>query len=1094
MQQGRSQPRLVAGRTRQVKIAQVAPLFESVPPKYYGGTERVVAYLCDGLVKLGHDVTLFASSDSNTEAKLVRCRDQAIRLDECPLKSELAAHLIMLDTLRSRAHEFDIIHFHIDLLPCPLFEEFAERTITTTHGRLDLKELKDFYRRWSHYPLVSISHNQRAPLEFANWLGTVHHGLPLDIYHPVGNPRGDYLAFLGRISPEKRPDVAIRAAQCLQQELRIAAKVDEANTDYFRDTIKPLLSCDRINFIGELADNQKSDFLGNAQALILPVGWPEPFGMVLIEAMACGTPVVACKRGAIPEIIEHGVTGFVVNDESEIVEALKQVKDLNRHKIRQEFERRFSASVMCDNYLNLYRQLLDRKPAVAGSSARDNSAMVIEPADETGSSSSLADSESRMPYKLFALKHRDTFAVADSFGNILGNGDGMFRDDTRVLSEFRLVVGDRPLALLSATISQDNVFFTTHVTNRPLPPLGGRSIPEGVIHLKRSRFLWDECLYERIQLVNYGSHDVSAPIKIHFGADFQDMFEVRGRKRPARGKLLAPGRGDHCVRLCYRGLDDVVRGSVIAFSEQPCQLRNDQAEFVLSLPCNTCVELYMEVGPDRNHSGAAAKPDRARFRQAAAHARRSMRRRGHGGGVLHSGERVFNSWLEHSRSDLALLTTELETGPYPYAGIPWFSTPFGRDAVITAMQMLWFDPTIARGVLAYLARNQAQETSSFRDSAPGKIMHETRKGEMNALKEIPFGLYYGGVDTTPLFVMLAGAYTERTGDLAFIDTIWPALEAAMAWIEQANATGDGFLDYASGEASGLRNQGWKDSEDSIFHADGNFPPSPIALVEVQGYKFAALLSMAALCKRRRDYETSGQWKKKAETMRDAVEKAFWMDDKCFYALALDANRNPCRVRSSNAGHLLFTGLPTAERAAKVTQQLLSSVFDCGWGIRTLATDETRYNPMSYHNGSVWPHDTAICAAGMARYGNRAAAAHILSELFDAAVHFGMRLPELFCGFQRFPGETPIAYPVACLPQAWASGSVFMTLQACLGLSVNGWKNEIQIHQPQLPHGINHLTVRKLPVGDTRVDLTFQRVRERVTVFTEQKGPEVRVLT
>jgi glycogen debranching enzyme/glycosyltransferase involved in cell wall biosynthesis len=1067
-----------------MRIAQVSPLFEAVPPQCYGGTERVVAYLADELVELGHEVTLFASGDSNTRATLVSCRDQSIRLDQSPLKSDLAAHLLMLNDVRQRAAEFDIIHFHLELLPCPLFEDIAEKTLTTTHGRLDYKDLRGFYQRWSRFPLVSISHHQRRPLDFANWIGTVYHGLPLNLYQLPDDRRENYLLFLGRISPEKRPEVAIRAAQRVGMKLKIAAKVDAANVDYFYKTVEPLLEADHVEFIGEVGDEEKRDLLGNAAALIFPVNWPEPFGMVLIEAMACGTPVVACNRGAVPEIVQHGVTGFIVNDEDEISAALQRTADLDRNRIRAEFERRFSASVMANNYVKLYQDILDRRAAVA------TGAYHLSP-DDAAIPTTLTENEFRTPYKLFSLKHNDTFVVADSFGNIIGMGDGFFRDDTRVLSEFRLVLGDKPLSLLSAAISQDNVFFTAHVTNRPLPPLGGRSIPEGVIHLKRSRFLWNERLYERLELVNYGGHEVSAPLKFHFGADFQDMFEVRGRERESRGTLLPPEQRDDHVILRYHGLDDVVRSSVISFSEKPINLSNDYAEFVLSLPCNECVELYVEVGPDY-----VEKTSRRRFRDAAAQARRSMRKRGHGG-VLRCNERVFNSWLEHSRSDLALLTTELATGPYPYAGIPWFSAPFGRDALITAMQVLWFDTRMARGVLSYLASNQAQEISSFQDSAPGKIMHETRKGEMNALKEIPFGLYYGGVDSTPLFVMLAGAYADRTGDLAFIDSIWSALEAAMVWIEiTGDFTGDGFLDYASGEATGLRNQGWKDSEDSIFHANGQIPESPIALVEVQGYKFAALMSMANLAKRRRDRQAAKQWKKKADDIRTAVERAFWMEDKNFYALALDADRKLCQVCTSNAGHLLFSGLPAPERALKVAQQLLSSVFDCGWGIRTLAVDERRYNPMSYHNGSIWPHDTAICAAGMARYGDRAGAAHVLSELFDAAVHFSMRLPELFCGFQRSPGEMPIAYPVACLPQAWASGSVFMTLQACLGLSIDGWKREIHIQHPQLPHGINHLAIRKLAVGETQVDITFQRVRDRIVVFSDKQrgGKGAKVLT
>jgi glycogen debranching enzyme len=429
-----------------------------------------------------------------------------------------------------------------------------------------------------------------------------------------------------------------------------------------------------------------------------------------------------------------------------------------------------------------------------------------------------------------------------------------------------------------------------------------------------------------------------------------------------------------------------------------------------------------------------------------------------------------------------LLTTEFETGPYPYAGIPWFSTPFGRDAIITAWQVLWIEPRLARGVLGYLAAHQAEEVSAFRDSAPGKIMHETRKGEMTRLGELPFGRYYGGVDTTPLFVALACAYADRTGDLAFIDGLWDALRNAVAWIEKfGDSDGDGLIDYARGADTGLSNQNWKDSEDSVFHADGKFPDGPIAVVEVQGYAYAAFKGMADLARRRGESADAERWAARAEHLRTMVEERFWMEDKGFYAMAVDGHGKPCRVRGSNPGHLLFCGLPSPERAAKVAQTLLSAAFNNGFGVRTLAEGEPRFNPMSYHNGSVWPHDTAICAMGLARYGHRDGVVEMTSGLFETAAHYEMRLPELFCGFPRQPGEPPVAYPVACLPQAWAAGSAFMMLQACLGITVDGWAGEIRIQEPRLPIGIDSLSIENLGVGDRLTDLSFEHVGRHVTV-------------
>jgi glycogen debranching enzyme/glycosyltransferase involved in cell wall biosynthesis len=1073
-----------------MKIAQVAPLFETVPPSLYGGTERVIAHLIDALVDLGHEVTLFASGDSITKAHLVNCRAQAIWLDKNSLTCDIAAHLSLLHEVRKRAREFDIIHFHLDMLHFPIFEDIADRTITTLHGRLDFSDYPNLYKRWPQYPLVSISNSQRKPLNFANWANTVYHGLPVNHYKPTPKPDNGYLAFIGRFAPEKQPHVAIRVAQRMGRTIKIAAKVDNNSKRYFAEQIEPMLELPGVDYVGQVGDRDKCDFLGHAQALIFPIAWPEPFGMVMIEAMACGTPIIAWNCGSVPEVVKNGVTGFIVNNEDEAVEALRRVHELDRNRIREEFERRFDSVTMAKNYEDTYQQQSAKKtlPTATGSEAGSQMAAELTGASEPAT---VESDDSTMPYKLLALKDMDTFVVANAMGDIIGKGDGLFRNDTRVLSNWRLMLAEKPLSLLSSDISQDDVFFGAHITNRPLPPLGQSAVPEGIIHIERNRFLWQERLYESVHLVNYGEEEVLAPISLHFGADFRDIFEVRGQKRPARGDVQEPAVHDDHVLLSYCSRDKILHQTAISFSQRPNNLTESSATFELVLPRKETVEIFIEVGPSFEEI-----PTRKRFRDAAAKARRSMRKRRLGGGRIHAPDHIFDGWVQKSRSDLALLTTDLPTGPYPYAGIPWFSTPFGRDAVITAMQMLWFDPRVAQGVLRFLAQNQTDEHSSFRDAAPGKIMHETRKGEMSRMGEVPFGLYYGGVDTTPLFVILANEYADRTANMGFIEEIWPAVESAIDWIEHlGDSNGDGFLDYQSGEASGLRNQGWKDSEDSVFHADGRFPDGPIALSEVQGYKYGALTSMASLCARRGDDESAAYWRKRAEQVRADVEQHFWMEDKEFYGLAIDGHGELCRVRASNAGHLLFVGLPSDERGKKVAQQLVSSRFDSGWGIRTLANDEARYNPMSYHNGSVWPHDTAICAAGIARYGDRAAAARILGELFGAAVHFGMRLPELYCGFQRIPGEIPVAYPVACLPQAWSSGAVFMTLQACLGIHIDAWRKEICITEPELPDGINRIVLRDIAVGDSSVSLVFQRVRDRITVFSHgERNDDIRVIT
>jgi glycogen debranching enzyme len=696
--------------------------------------------------------------------------------------------------------------------------------------------------------------------------------------------------------------------------------------------------------------------------------------------------------------------------------------------------------------------------------------------------------EPRVPQRLYALKDRDTFIVADSHGDIVGAADGLFHDDTRILSQWELILGDRSPTLLSGAVGQDNVYFTSHGLNRAIPAPGGPGMPPGVVHLERKRFLWDERLYERIRLTNYAPEVTDLPLVFRFAADFRDMFEVRGARRRRRGELFPPEVLRQSVCFRYEGLDGVGRTSAVAFSETPDEIGPAEALFRVSLGTEACRELYIEVGDEANEP-----PSRERYRAAAARARFAMRQRRRNGARISTNGRLFNAWIDKSRADLALLTTPMSTGPYPYAGIPWFSTAFGRDGIITAWQILWFEPALAKGVLSYLASWQAQESSAFRDSEPGKIMHETRRGEMASLGEVPFGRYYGGVDTTPLFVALAGAYAERTGDYAQIERWWPALERAAAWlVMMADRHPLSLISYARAMDGGLVNQGWKDSGDSIFHGDGRFPQGPVALVEVQGYAFAAYRTMASLAARRGDAAGAERWSARAQHLRKVVEERFWMPEVGYYGIALDGQNELCRVMTSNPGHLLFTGLPHADRAQLVGERLFSSDFFSGWGLRTLAVHEPRYNPMSYHNGSVWPHDTALSALGLSYYGERAGVVKLTSAMFECATQLEMRLPELYCGFPRAAGEQPVAYPVACLPQAWAAGSVFMLLQACLGLSIDSEGAQVEVRDPALPVGIDRLSINGLRIGDGGIDLTFERQGNRVAVHSNSRGPSLRV--
>jgi glycogen debranching enzyme len=436
----------------------------------------------------------------------------------------------------------------------------------------------------------------------------------------------------------------------------------------------------------------------------------------------------------------------------------------------------------------------------------------------------------------------------------------------------------------------------------------------------------------------------------------------------------------------------------------------------------------------------------------------------------------FNAWVNRSLADLHMLTVQKATGPYPYAGVPWFSTPFGRDGLLTSLECLWCNPAPAWGVLAFLASTQADDAIPERDAAPGKILHEARTGEMAALGEIPFGRYYGSVDATPLFVLLAGAYYERTGDRRFIESIWPNIEAALRWIDNyGDHDRDGFVEYFRQSPVGLMNQGWKDSHDSIFHADGKLAEGPIALCEVQGYVYAAKVYASRLAEMLGRPEQAKELYAQSEALRNRFEKSYWCDEIGTYSLALDGEKRPCRVRTSNPGHCLLTGIVSADRAERVAQVMMAPESYSEWGVRTVAAGEVRYNPMSYHNGSVWPHDNALFASGSARYGLKTPVLKIMTGLFDASRFVDLhRLPELFCGFPRRPGEGPTLYPVACAPQAWSAGAVFLLLQACLGLQISAPESRICFHYPLLPPFLREVQVRDLHVGEATIDLLLIR--------------------
>ncbi|PYK52985.1 MAG: amylo-alpha-1,6-glucosidase [Verrucomicrobia bacterium] len=682
----------------------------------------------------------------------------------------------------------------------------------------------------------------------------------------------------------------------------------------------------------------------------------------------------------------------------------------------------------------------------------------------------IRSSSHRIDVRTRVLKQADTFAVFDRFGDIepFGTGElGIYYQDTRFLCRLTLMLGkDRPL-LLSSTIRDDNAVLAVDATNADVWRNGEILIPQGTLHVFRSKILWEKTCYERLRIHNYGRTAVEFSFSVEFDADFADIFEVRGVRREQRGQRIP-------TQLVQDGFDPPP--SRLTESEAQCKMvleRRGEAIYRCAITCER------DAGP-KNANQMAARNGTANaarlYDKAVTKAVNALRgARAEETDIFTSNEQ-FNDWLNRSVADLHMMRTDTAYGPYPYAGVPWFSTEFGRDGIITALQCLSFDPSLARGVLAYLAATQATTENPAQDAQPGKVLHETRAGEMAALGEIPFKRYYGSIDATPLFVMLAGAYYTRTGDGVFVESIWPNVERALEWIDHyGDVDGDGFVEYARRSKLGLIHQGWKDSHDAVFHADGTSAEGPIALCEVQGYVYAAKLAAAKLAKLFGDDVRARDLSKQAKTLSRRFEESFWCDELSTYALALDGRKQACKVRTSNAGHCLFAGIATQEHARRVAATLTDEASFSGWGIRTVATSEARYNPMSYHNGSVWPHDNSLIAAGFARYDLRESTAIVLAGLLDASLFLDLhRLPELFCGFPRRPGEAPTLYPVACAPQSWASGAVFLLLEACLGLNVSAPDRRVTFSKPILPRFLPKVTIRGLKVGDARVDLLLTR--------------------
>ena len=689
------------------------------------------------------------------------------------------------------------------------------------------------------------------------------------------------------------------------------------------------------------------------------------------------------------------------------------------------------------------------------------------------------------------LKSGDTFLVMDTHGDVgasSGGPDGLFHCDTRHLSRLELTVNEVSPLLLGSNLRDDNALLAIDLTNPDIFSDQRIVMQKDTLHIVRTVFLWRGVAYQRLGLRNFGDRTADLRLRLLFDNDFADLFEVRGLHRERRGIASRKLVGVDQVLLSYHGLDGKARQTRLTFDPPPSKLAVNAATYHLRLAAGAMQPLFVGVECDQLDK----KP--LPFIRALVSARREARAATLGATTVESSNDLFNEILCRSAADLAMLMTDTPQGRYPYAGIPWYSTTFGRDGLITALQMLWWNPSVACGVLRRLAAYQAKTTDPRSDAQPGKILHEMRAGEMAALHEVPFGLYYGSVDATPLFVLLAGAYVERTGDEAVLAEVWPAVQAALQWIDgDGDPDRDDFVEYARATEQGLANQGWKDSHDAVFHADGCLAEGPIALAEVQGYVYAAKRLAASCARRLGQTEFAEKLDAQATRLAERFEAAFWCPEIETYALALDGSKRPCGVRTSNAGQVLFTGIARADRAALVARGLMEPRFNSGWGIRTLARGEARYNPMSYHNGSVWPHDNSLIALGFARYGFTRSVEQVFKGIFRAATYMdSRRLPELFCGFQRQNGRGPTLYPVACSPQAWASATPFSLLESSLGLQFDPRNHEIRLRNPRLPAFLDEVTLRQLRLGRSSVDLRVRRHKDAVSLDILRTSGKVQV--
>jgi glycogen debranching enzyme len=696
-----------------------------------------------------------------------------------------------------------------------------------------------------------------------------------------------------------------------------------------------------------------------------------------------------------------------------------------------------------------------------------------------------------MDYRV--IKENDLFLLTDKSGNIPENhtyGLGLYTKDTRFLSKWDLKINGKDPVLLSSD-ADENYLTTILLTNPHMEENGELILWRESVQIQRKRFIYDDVLYEELQVKNYYPKPVRFELEVEFDADFQDMFMVRGFQTGKVGQRTGQQLENHTLSLAYQGADEINRYTHITWDKEAKKAEGNKITFHFSLNHNEEDRVMITVVPQIGEKG---KEVVLPFEQALDELKASYKTWEEKIPTVKTDYKPLEQLVKRGMADLRVLLTDLGYGQFPVAGLPWYGVPFGRDSLIAALQMLPFHSEVAKGTLITMAQYQGKNKDAWRDEEPGKIMHEIRFGELANTNQIPFTPYYGTIDATPLFLVLLVEYVKWTGDYEIIKQLQENIDAALNWInEYGDRDGDLFLEYHQESSKGIANQGWKDSGDSIVHRNGDYAHSPIALSEVQGYVYQAKSGLADIYEAIGRAEEAEALRGEAKTLQQKFDEAFWMDDLAFYAIALDGNKQQVGTITSNPGHLLMSGMLSSERVEAVSKMLLSPKMFSGYGIRTMGEDEAGFNPMSYHDGSIWPHDNSLIVLGLSKEGKQEEANTVIQGLMDASMHFEYdRLPELFCGYSKEKGK-PVLYPVACSPQAWAAGTPLLFVQSILRMFPDSTKKQIHIC-PQLLPSMNELFLEGIAVGNGKLSLTVRRENGEVAMDITENTTGYEIVT